>query len=473
MHCFFVNFAGNIRIMNMVDTICSVATPPGRGALAVIRVSGSKAFEITGKLLKDPQKILSQEPNQAKLYELFDADRLIDQSVLIKYVAPKSFSGENMVEIVCHGSTYIQEQILQLLIQAGARIAKPGEFSMRAFLNGKMDLPQAEAVSDLINSQSEASHRLAINQLKGNFTNRIKELRAQFVQLAALMELELDFSEEDVEFADRKQFNQLLDELQTDVTALIQSFKVGNVVKHGIPVAIIGKPNVGKSTLLNVLLDEDRAIVSHIPGTTRDTIEDNFTIDGINFRFIDTAGIRITKDEVESYGIERTFKAIDRAEVILYLVDITETTIEEVEQELLFLENETDFINKVFIIVANKIDKLEDFPSRFSTWNEYEIVYISARKNVNIDLLKEVLASQINKYAITDNTLLTNVRHYDLFLKIEDSIKQIKEGLAEGLPTDIITIDLNHILHYLGEITGEITTDEILNTIFGHFCIGK
>ncbi|HNY62682.1 MAG TPA: tRNA uridine-5-carboxymethylaminomethyl(34) synthesis GTPase MnmE [Bacteroidales bacterium] len=459
--------------MNMVDTICSIATPPGRGALAVIRVSGSKAFEITGKLLKDPQKMLSQDPNQAKLYELYDTERLIDQAVLIKYVAPKSFSGEDMVEIICHGSTYIQEQILQLLLQAGARMAQPGEFSMRAFLNGKMDLPQAEAVSDLINSQSEASHRLAINQLKGNFTNRIKELRAQFVQLAALMELELDFSEEDVEFADRKQFNQLLDELQTDVTALIQSFKVGNVIKHGIPVAIIGKPNVGKSTLLNVLLDEDRAIVSHIPGTTRDTIEDNFTIDGINFRFIDTAGIRITKDEVESFGIERTFKAIDRAEVILYLVDITDTTIEEVEQELLFLENEIDFINKVFIIVANKIDKLEDFPSRFSTWNEYEIVYISARKNVNIDLLKEVLASQINKYAITDNTLLTNVRHYDLFLKIESSIKQIKEGLAEGLPTDIITIDLNHILHYLGEITGEITTDEILNTIFGHFCIGK
>lgn len=459
--------------MNMVDTICSIATPPGRGALAVIRVSGSKAFEITGKLLKDPQKMLSQDPNQVKLYELYDTERLIDQAVLIKYVAPKSFSGEDMVEIICHGSTYIQEQILQLLLQAGARMAQPGEFSMRAFLNGKMDLPQAEAVSDLINSQSEASHRLAINQLKGNFTNRIKELRAQFVQLAALMELELDFSEEDVEFADRKQFNQLLDELQTDVTALIQSFKVGNVIKHGIPVAIIGKPNVGKSTLLNVLLDEDRAIVSHIPGTTRDTIEDNFTIDGINFRFIDTAGIRITKDEVESFGIERTFKAIDRAEVILYLVDITDTTIEEVEQELLFLENEIDFINKVFIIVANKIDKLEDFPSRFSTWNEYEIVYISARKNVNIDLLKEVLASQINKYAITDNTLLTNVRHYDLFLKIESSIQQIKEGLAEGLPTDIITIDLNHILHYLGEITGEITTDEILNTIFGHFCIGK
>lgn len=459
--------------MNMVDTICSIATPPGRGALAVIRVSGSKAFEITGKLLKDPQKMLSQDPNQAKLYELYDKERLIDQAVLIKYVAPKSFSGEDMVEIICHGSTYIQEQILQLLLQVGARMAKPGEFSMRAFLNGKMDLPQAEAVSDLINSQSEASHRLAINQLKGNFTNRIKELRAQFVQLAALMELELDFSEEDVEFADRKQFNQLLDELQTDVTALIQSFKVGNVIKHGIPVAIIGKPNVGKSTLLNVLLDEDRAIVSHIPGTTRDTIEDNFTIDGINFRFIDTAGIRITKDEVESFGIERTFKAIDRAEVILYLVDITDTTIEEVEQELLFLENEIDFINKAFIIVANKIDKLEDFPSRFSTWNEYEIVYISARKNVNIDLLKEVLASQINKYAITDNTLLTNVRHYDLFLKIESSIQQIKEGLAEGLPTDIITIDLNHILHYLGEITGEITTDEILNTIFGHFCIGK
>lgn len=459
--------------MNISDTICSMATPQGIGAVAMIRLSGKEAFPVASKLLKKSAVFLELQPNYAKWFEVYDQDTLIDQLVIVKFKAPHSYSGEDMVEITCHGSRYIQQKILEVLLKNGARLAEPGEFSMRAFLNGKMDLPQAEAVADLIDSQSETSHKLAINQLKGNFSKKIKNIRAQFVELATLMELELDFSEEEVEFADRTKLNQLLRDLKEEVTRLTESFKLGNVLKSGIPVAIIGKPNVGKSTLLNLLLDDDRAIVSHIPGTTRDTIEDNFTINGVNFRFIDTAGIRITKDEIESYGIERTFKAIDKAEVILYVVDITETTIDDIEQELLFLENEVDFINKKFIIVANKIDQLEDLPVHFSHWNDYEVVYISAKRDVNIDTLKEMLTAHISRYNITEGTLLTNARHYDIFLKIQETITKIEEGFAQKVPTDIIAIDINHILHHLGLVTGEVTTNEILNSIFGSFCIGK
>jgi tRNA modification GTPase len=468
-----ITFAKKNGTMNISDTICSLATPQGIGAIAMIRLSGKDAFQVASKLFKNPNTFLELQPNFAKWLEIYEKERLIDQIVAVKFVAPHSYSGENMVEITCHGSKYIQQKILELLLQNGSRLAEPGEFSMRSFLNGKMDLPQAEAVADLIDSQSEASHKLAINQLKGNFSKKIKSLRSQFIELAALLELELDFSEEDVEFADRSKLNQVLSDLKTEVTQLTESFKLANVLKTGIPVAIIGKPNVGKSTLLNVLLDDDRAIVSHIPGTTRDTIEDNFTINGVNFRFIDTAGIRITKDEIESFGIERTFKAIDKAEIILYMVDINETTIDDIEQELLFLENEVDFINKKFIIVANKIDKLEDLPVHFSHWNEYEVVYISARRDVNIELLKEILSSHVSKNNIIEGTLLTNARHYDIFLKIQETITKIEEGFVNKTPTDIIVIDINHILHHLGLVTGEITTNEILNSIFGSFCIGK
>lgn len=459
--------------MNISDTICSTATPQGIGALAMIRLSGKNAFPIASKLFKHPETFLDLQPNYAKWSEVFDNDVIIDQLVVVKFANPHSYSGEDLVEFTCHGSRFIQQKILELLIRNGARMAEPGEFSMRAFLNGKMDLPQAEAVADLIDSQTETSHKLAINQLKGNFSKKIKNLRAQFVELAALLELELDFSEEDVEFADRSKILNLLTELKSEVSRLTDSFKLGNVIKNGIPVAIIGKPNVGKSTLLNALLDDDRAIVSHIPGTTRDTIEDNFTINGVNFRLIDTAGIRMTKDEIESIGIERTFKAIDKAEIILYMVDITDTTIEDIEQELLFLENEVDFIHKKFIIVANKIDKLEDLPSHFSQWIDYEVVYISARKDVNIDTLKEMLSSHITENNITEGTLLTNARHYDIFLKIQENIEKIENGFAQKIPTDIIAIDINQILHDLGQITGEITSNEILNSIFGSFCIGK
>jgi tRNA modification GTPase len=412
-------------------------------------------------------------PNNIHRFDIYDNDALIDQVMAVKFFAPKTYTGEDVVEITCHGSHYIQQKIIALLLQNGARLAKAGEFSQRAFLNGKLDLPQVEAIADLIDSQSEAAHRLAINQLKGNFSNRIKILRNQFIELAALMELELDFSEENVEFADRSVLQALLKTLVEEVAQLTESFKLGNVLKTGIPVAIIGKPNVGKSTLLNTLLKDDRAIVSHLPGTTRDTIEDNFTINGINFRFIDTAGLRLTEDEIETYGIERTFKAINRADIILYMIDISETSLEEMEKELLFLENEIDFIHKKLIIVANKIDQLSELPRHFTEWDEYDIAFISAKREVNIDEIRDLLVNHIGQQKITDTTLLTNVRHYDIMLKIGEEICKIEEGFSQRLPTDLVVIHINCILNFLGEITGEITTDEDVGVVFGRFCIGK
>jgi tRNA modification GTPase len=460
--------------MKIFDTICSISTPQGIGAIAMVRISGKEAFEVVGKLFKEEKEFYDCPARMVKRLDIFENETLIDQVMVVKHHAPNTYTGENVVEITCHGSIYIQQKIIELLIQNGARLAKAGEFSMRAFLNGKLDLPQTEAVADLIESQSEIAHKLAINHLKGYFSNRIKTLRAQFVELAALMELELDFSEENVEFANRSKLNNLLQTLKDEVMQLTESFKLGNVLKTGIPVAIIGKPNVGKSTLLNCLLDDDRAIVSHIPGTTRDTIEDNFTINGKNFRFIDTAGIRLTDDEIETYGIERTFKAIDKADIILYIIDISETSLEEVEKELMFLENEIDFVNKKLIIVANKIDQLNELPRHFSDWNEYDIAFVSAKRKVNIETIRELLTQHIDKHNIADTTLLTNARHYNIMLKIEDEIKKIEGGFAQKLPTDLIVIHINSILNFLSEITGEkIINDEILDTIFGRFCIGK
>jgi len=459
--------------MEFFDTICSISTPQGVGALAVIRVSGKEAFEITSKLFKDANDFKVMLSHFVKRFDIYENDNLIDQVMVVKHFAPKTYTGEDVVEITCHGSIYIQQKIIELLLNNCARLAKAGEFSMRAFLNGKLDLPQAEAVMDLIESQSETAHLLAINQLRGGFSKRIKILRNQFVELAALMELELDFSEENVEFADHSQLLSLLRILKNEVTQLTESFKLGNVLKTGVPVAIIGKPNVGKSTLLNCLLKDDRAIVSHIPGTTRDTVEDNFTIDGVNFRLIDTAGIRLAEDEIETFGIERTFKAIDKADVILYLVDISETSLEEVEKELLFLENEIDFIRKKLIIVANKIDQLQELPLQFTKWNDYDIAFISAKRNVNIDDIRDLLMKHIDQQEITDTALLTNIRHYDIMLKIEEEINKIEDAYEQKITTDLIVIHINLILDYLGQITGEITTDELLNAVFGRFCIGK
>ena len=459
--------------MDIFDTICSISTPQGIGAIAVVRVSGKNAFEIAGKLFKKNDEFQTLPLHFVKRFDIYENGALIDQAMVVKFATPNSYTGEDIVEISCHGSNYIQQKILALLLQHGARLAKAGEFSMRAFLNGKLDLPQAEAVADLIESQSETAHKLAINQLKGSFSAHLKTLRNQFVELAALLELELDFSEENVEFADRSQLRNLLNVLKEEVSKLTESFKLGNVLKTGIPVAIIGKPNVGKSTLLNALLKDDRAIVSHIPGTTRDTIEDNFNINGINFRFIDTAGIRLTEDEIETFGIERTFKAIDKADIILYMIDITDTSLDEVEKELLFLENEIEFNRKKLIIVANKIDELNELPKHFTEWDEYDIAFISAKRNVNIDDIRDLITQHIDQKNIADTTLLTNVRHYDIMLKIAEEIDKIGQCFAQNLPTDLVVIHVNSILNLLGEITGEITTDEILGAVFARFCIGK
>lgn len=454
-------------------TICSISTAPGIGAIAVIRVSGEKAFPIVNQLFNAQTDFLGTSANRAKFAEIFDGDTLVDQVVFVKFAAPHSYDGEDMVEISCHGSRYIQQKILQMLLARGCRLAEPGEFTMRAFLNGKMDLPQAEAVSDLIDSQSETAHRLAVNQLKGGFSHKIAELREQFIHLAALLELELDFSEEDVQFADRKQIMDLLRHLKKEITRLTDSFKLGNALKSGIPVAIVGKPNVGKSTLLNALLGDDRAIVSDIPGTTRDTVEDTFTYHGTTFRFIDTAGIRTSEDEIENFGIERTFKAVENADIVLYLIDINTTTIDDVEAEMTFIRQKINIEEKKIILVANKIDELETLPRQFSEWDKLETVFVSAKRKVNLESIGEMLLRYVEERKVSENTLLTNARHYDIMRQILQDIENIEQGFENQQPTDLIAVDVHLILDKLGRLTGSISDNDVLNTIFGKFCIGK
>ena len=459
--------------MNRADTICAISSPAGVGAIALIRLSGEEAVSIVSRCLSKEDDFIRLPAQQAKFSEFFEQDTLIDQVVVTKFIAPHSYTGENIVEISCHGSSFIQKRIIETLIQQGARLANAGEFTMRAFLNKKLDLPQAEAIADLIESQSEMSHKLALKQLKGSFSRNIKELHAQFLNLASLLELELDFSEEDVQFADRSQLLDVLQQIKAEVQSLLTSFKLGNVLKNGIPVAIIGKPNVGKSTLLNALVNDDRAIVSHIPGTTRDTIEDVYNIRDITFRFIDTAGIRSSEDEIENFGIERTYKAIEKADIILYVIDITQTSLEDIVTEMGFLENSISLENKEFIIIANKIDELSEMPRHFLEWNKYHILYISAKRKVNLNCIADALTEYVESRKIADNTLLTNARHYDIMLRILQSIELIENGFAEQLPTDLIAIEVRNALYFLGQATGEITTEDILENIFGRFCIGK
>lgn len=454
-------------------TICSISTAPGIGAIAVIRVSGKKAFSIVNQLFNAQTDFLGTSANRAKFAEIFDGDTLVDQVVFVKFAAPHSYDGEDMVEISCHGSRYIQQKILQMLLVRGCRLAEPGEFTMRAFLNGKMDLPQAEAVSDLIDSQSETAHRLAVNQLKGGFSHKIAELREQFIHLAALLELELDFSEEDVQFADRKQIMDLLRHLKKEITRLTDSFKLGNALKSGIPVAIVGKPNVGKSTLLNALLGDDRAIVSDIPGTTRDTVEDTFTYHGTTFRFIDTAGIRTSEDEIENFGIERTFKAVENADIILYLIDINATTIDDVEAEMTFIRQKINLEEKKILLVANKIDEMETLPRQFSEWDKLETIFVSAKRKVNLEAIGEMLLRYVEERNVSENTLLTNARHYDIMRQILQDIENIEQGFENQQPTDLIAVDVHLILDKLGRLTGSISDNDVLNTIFSRFCIGK
>ena len=460
--------------MTSHSTICALSTPQGAGAIAVIRVSGSEAFAIVKQLVRQADKFEALEANKAWLVGLYDGDQLIDQVVLTKFAAPHSYTGEDVVEISCHGSFYIRQKIMAMLLQNGCRSAQPGEFTMRAFLNGRMDLPQAEAVADLIESQSEMAHKLAVNQLKGNVSHKLADLRNQLVDLASLMELELDFSEEDVEFADRQRLKELLATVKGEVQALIRSFKLGNSLKNGIPVAIVGSPNVGKSTLLNALVDEDRAIVSDIPGTTRDTIEETFNLEGLTFRFIDTAGIRESDNEIEKFGIERSLSAVEKAEVVLYLFDIKENNPEQELAALQEISRGVDLSEKHILLVANKCDQLtEVVPSGVQRVGDYDLLYISAKKQERLNELKQWLVQSVHIADISDNTLLTNARHYDSMLQIERSIEAIEQGMAAGLSTDLLAVDVRAALDALGEVTGTVVTDELLNNIFGRFCIGK
>ena len=457
------------------DTICAISTPSGVGAISIIRLSGKDALAISDRYFRNSENknILSQSvPNHVYFGHFAADDEIVDEVLVTFFRNPKSYTGEDMVEFSCHGSQYIQKRILEAFINAGARLANAGEFTLRAFLNGKLDLSQAEAVADIIASHSKASNDLAINQLRGGFSKKIARLREQFVEFASLIELELDFSEEDVEFADRKRLTELLAEIEGELRILLDSFSLGNVIKQGIPVAIAGSPNVGKSTLLNALLKEERSIVSDIPGTTRDTIEDIFTIQGITFRFIDTAGIRNSSDTIENFGIDRTYKAIEKASIVLYLVDISSTTINEVERELLEIEKKVSLFSKKIILVANKTDLLTETPANFGKWNQYENVYISAKRNENVNLISEALVKSV-QITDTDKTLVSNVRHYESIKRTLEAIEYIKNGLNENAPGDLIAIDIKHALKALGEISGAVTSDEILGSIFGRFCIGK
>lgn len=463
---------GNSYFCSMTynDNIIALASASGTGAIAVIRISGINAIEIVAKQFKSVRNknLTKQKTHTIHLGHIIDENKIIDKVLVSIFKAPNSYTGENVAEISCHGSPYIQQQIIQLFLRNGCKAAQAGEFTLRAFLNGKMDLSQAEAVADLIASDSEASHQIAMQQMRGGFSNEISNLRQELLNFASLIELELDFSQEDVEFADRTQFNELLSKITELLKKLIDSFALGNVIKNGIPVAIIGEPNVGKSTLLNTLLNEERAIVSDIPGTTRDTVEDQITIGGINFRFIDTAGIRDTNDKIEQIGITKAFEKVEQARLVIYLFEAKKDKHQAIEKI------QKDFPNKKILLIANKIDEIDKkrqakLQSRFKS-----IQLVSAKTGIGINNLKEELLKLSNTGELgKDDTIVTNSRHYDALLKALGAIQKVKEGIEVELSSDLMTIDIREALYHLGEITGSVTTDDLLGNIFSNFCIGK
>ena len=464
------------------DSIVALATPSGAGAIAIIRISGEDAIAIGNSVFKSikGKDLTQQKSHTLHLGHVIDNQKTLDEVLVSIFKGPHSYTGENTIEISCHGSTYIQQQIIQLLLRKGCRMANPGEFTLRAFLNGKLDLSQAEAVADLISSDNEASHQIAMQQMRGGFSNEIAKLREELLNFASLIELELDFAEEDVAFADRAQFHELLNRIEFVLKRLIDSFAVGNVIKNGIPVAIVGEPNVGKSTLLNALLNEERAIVSHIAGTTRDTIEDELVIGGIGFRFIDTAGIRETEDVVESIGIRKTFEKIEQAQVVLFLIDSLQLIMDNENSVKIQIEKiRNQFPLKPLIVVTNKIDKLDSkqrkqFDNQLSIINYQLLIEISAKNKTGIDELKNQLLSFVNTGALRNNeTIVTNTRHYDSLLKALEEIQKVKFGLEINLSSDLMAIDIKEALYHFGMITGQVTNDELLGNIFANFCIGK
>jgi|SRR5579871_308923 len=457
------------KLIGWDDTIVALATPPGVGAIGVIRISGKKSFEVIDQLFSS-KRISEQASHTLHVGFFKEEEKILDEVVVSLFRQPKSYTGEDVIEISCHGSPYVQQQIIQAIINKGVRLAKPGEFTQRAFLNGKLDLAQAESVADIIASNSDASLKAALNTMRGGFSHILKKLRDQLLSFSALIELELDFSQEDVEFVDREKFYALINDSTLSTNELINSFKLGNVIKHGVQVAIVGKPNSGKSTLLNVLLNDERAIVSEIAGTTRDTIEEVINIDGILFRLIDTAGLRDhTIDIIENIGIQKSRAKIETADIIVYLFDANEN-----KSFVLEKKKELEKENKSFLLVINKKDLLSDeqLQEKFSGINN--LAFISAKRHINIEILKQLLVGKILKDNLrVGDTVITNARHYHALQKVSESLLEIKKGLDEKLSGDLITPDIRQCLHYLGEITGEITTEDQLDYIFSKFCIGK
>lgn len=465
--------------MNISKTITAISTPPGIGGIAVIRVSGNDALLYSNAIFVSKKKsfsLLQQKPNSVSFGIIVNThNEAIDDVLISVFRSPHSFTGEDVVEISCHGSVFVQQQILQLLIEQGCVLAQPGEFTQRAFLNGKMDLSQAEAVADLIASTSAASHRMALNQMRGGFSNELQKLRTQLLDFVSLVELELDFNEEDVEFADRSKLKVIANDIEMLMTKLSDSFRVGNAIKNGIPVALVGETNVGKSTLLNLLLNEDKAIVSDIHGTTRDSIEDSININGITFRFIDTAGIRNTKDKVENMGIERTYQKIEQAAIVLWIVDCTQVS-EHIEWLTDRIAKRAE--GKKIILVFNKIDKIaedeREILSQLFEQFESERIYISARDRINTDGLQKVLieAAQLPEINPGD-VVVNNIRHFEALQNAHRAISRVIEGLDSGISGDFLSQDIRECIYFIGEITGQISNNEILGNIFGKFCIGK
>ena len=462
--------------MIKTDTIIALATPPGIGAISVIRLSGIDSIIISNKLFKalNNLDLISQKTHSINLGYIMDSITIIDKVLISVFKAPRSYTGENIVEISCHGSVFIQQKILDLFTSNGCRLADPGEFTLRAFLNGKMDLSQAESVADLISSTSESSHKIAMDHMRGGFSEDIKLLREELLNFASLIELELDFSEEDVEFANMKAFEDLLVKIISTLKNLIDSFSLGNVIKDGIPISIVGEPNTGKSTLLNSILNEDKAIVSNIAGTTRDSIEDEIVINGINFRFIDTAGIRTTEDEIESIGIRKTFENINKSNIVLYVIDSSKVSSDNLDSTKGKIDKLiSTYSNKNILLIANKIDlgNLSFIEQEFS---DYDLISISAKDNLNIDKLKTKISSYIELGIVNNSSsVVTNSRHFSVLNNALTEVQNVYSGMKDGISSDLLAVDVRQALYHFGELTGEITNDELLGNLFSKFCIGK
>ncbi len=452
-------------MLNNANIICAISTPTGSGAISIIRVTGNNCLKVVNKMLH--AKVSDKKQNIIHKNKILYNNKIIDEIMISFFKNPKSYTGEDMIEIYCHGSLFIQNKIMQTLIKHGIKVAKPGEFTMRSFLNNKLNLSEAEAVCDLINAENEAAHALAVKQLRGGVSNEINILRQDLINFASLIELEIDFSEEDVEFVDRKKLISLLNKIEFKINNLIKSFKYGNAIKEGIPVVIAGKPNVGKSTLLNCFLKEEKAITSSIAGTTRDIIEDKINIDGYDFRFFDTAGIRKAKGKIEQLGVEKSLQKINQSDLIIYIIDMSSSK-HKIEEEIKNIKNK--YTDKNIIIVGNKIDLNKSIKNINNFQN---IVSVSAKNKKNI----EKIIDKIKKYIImnnqNNNTIISNARHFECLSLARENIMSAKKGIEQNLSQDLISIDIKNILSNLGEIAGEVSNEDILNNIFKNFCIGK